>query len=57
MSSPTEKYDERARDLAREARGLLDGVSSPQAVEDAIFLMLKIAYADGVIDQLRGEVE
>ena len=55
MISQTEKYDERARDLAREARGLLDGVSSPQAVEDAIFLMLKIAYADGVIDQLRGE--
>ena len=57
MSSPTDKYDERARDLAREARGLLDGVSSPQAVEDTIFLMLKIAYADGVIYQLKGDMK
>jgi len=52
MSNETKAYDERAREQAKETAGLLAG-EPLETVEETVFIMLKLAYADGVIDQLR----
>jgi len=53
MTDETEIYNERAATTASDLAGIIYTASSMDAVEKIIYVALKKAYADGVIDELR----
>ena len=57
MTNETEIYNERARETASDLAGVIYTASSMEAVEEIVYVALKIAYADGVIDELRRKNE
>ncbi len=56
MTDQTKEYDERAREAAVKVANLLSGTGLGHAIEEFVFIALKNAYADGLIDALRSRL-
>jgi len=55
MTDQTKEYDEKAREMAAEIARILGCSNNIDAIE-GIFIRLKYAYQDGVLDELRRNV-
>ncbi len=56
MTDQTKEYDERAREMAVKVANLLSGTGLENTMEELLFVALKNAYADGIIDALRSRL-